>query len=213
MFFYVNYAIIYIVKFRNPKSFLIKSWRITLQDEYQGGIKMTESTMQTTTADTQLLSKSAINLPPKERLELLLKCKRYPIVKKKTSSEKQLKEMIDFYNLCSIILAKYFPTEQAENNFMLLSILDSQEETPSITDEQLSRAFRLLHSYEEFENRITATQALFYQYHESFPDLYEEYNLEDISKQSIHDIIESGRYLLIEDVSSVKKLLERWGIS
>ena len=174
---------------------------------------MTESTMKITSADAQPLSKRAINLPPKERLELLLKCKRYPIVKKRTSAEKQLKEMIDFYNLCSIILAKYFPTEQAESDFMLLSILDSQEKRPSITDEKLSRAFRLLDSYEEFENRITATQALFYQYYENFPDLYEKYNLEDILKQSIHNMIENGRYLLSEDASSIKKLLERWGIS
>ena len=174
---------------------------------------MTESTLQTTSADTQLLSKTSINLPLKERLELILKCKTYPIVKKITSAENQLKEMIDFYNLCSIILAKYFPTKQSENSFMLLSILVSQEETPSITDEQLSIAFRMLGSYEEVENRITATQALFYQYHENFPDLYERYNLEDISKLSIHDMIESGRYLLSEDVSSVKKLLERWEIS
>ena len=174
---------------------------------------MTEITMQTTSTDIQLLSKIAINLPPSERLELLLKSKKYPIVKKRTSAEKQLEEMIDFYDLCSIILAKYFPTEQAENNFMLLSILASQEEKNSIIDEQLSRVFILLDSYEDFENRITATQALFYQYHENFPDLYERYNLEDIIKQSIHDIIECGRYLLSEDVLYVKKLLERWEIS
>lgn len=173
---------------------------------------MKRSTMQTTSVDTQLLSKSAINLPPKERLELLLKCKRYPIVKKRTSAEKQLKEMIDFYNLCTIMLAKYFPTEQAENNFMLLSIFALQEERPSITDEKLSKAFSLLESYEELENRITSIQSLFYQYHESFPDLYESYNLESFLKESFHDIIESGKYLLNEDISSVKNLLERWGI-
>ncbi len=176
---------------------------------------MAESAMKTISVDPQqLLSKSAINLPPKERLELLLKCKRYPIVKKRTSAEKQLKEMLDFYNLCSIILAKYFPTEQAESNFMLLSVLASQEEIQANADEQLSESFRLLDSYEEFENRITAIQILFDQYHGSFPDLYERYNLEDISIQSIHDMIEFGRDLLSvnENASFVQKLLKRWGI-
>ena len=48
---------------------------------------MTESIVTITSIEQQLLSKEAISLPPKERLALLLKSKRYPIVRKKTSAK------------------------------------------------------------------------------------------------------------------------------
>lgn len=67
-----------------------------------------ESQLIATRPEEQLLSKQAIQLPPKERLRLLLSTTRYPIVRKRTSAEAQIKEMLDFYYLCSIILVEYF---------------------------------------------------------------------------------------------------------
>lgn len=71
-------------------------------------------------------------------------------------------------------------------------------------------AFRLLHGYEELENRITAIQGLFYQYEKTFPDIYQRYNLEDIAFQPISDIVKNFRQLLTYDTDYVEKLLERW---
>ncbi len=67
--------------------------------------------LSTISEGQQLLSKEAINLPPKEQLNLLLKANKYPLVRKRTSATKQIKEMIDFYNLCCLMLAQYFPNE------------------------------------------------------------------------------------------------------
>lgn len=171
---------------------------------------MTESNITTISVEQQLLSKEAIKLPPKERLNLLLNAKRYPIVKKRTSAEGQIKEMIDFFNLCCLMLAQYFPNEQAESNFLLLSIIASQGNTQEIAIGKLAEAFRLLHGYEELENRITAIQGLFYQYEKTFPDIYQRYNLEDIAFQPISDIVKNFRQLLTYDTDYVEKLLERW---
>ena len=71
---------------------------------------MTQKQLETSKVEHQLLSKEAIKLPPKQRLELLLKAETYPIVKKRTSAEGQIREMIDFYNLCCLMLAKHFLT-------------------------------------------------------------------------------------------------------
>lgn len=174
---------------------------------------MTEGNVTTISVEQQLLSKEAIKLPPKERLNLLLKAKRYPIVKKRTSAEGQIKEMIDFYNLLCLMLAQYFPNEQAENNFFLLSIIASQGDAQEVVNGKLAKAFRLLHGYEELENRITAIQWLFHQYEEVFPDIYQHYNLEDIAFEQISDIVENSRQLLTHDTDCVEKLLERWELS
>lgn len=174
---------------------------------------MTESNLTTISVEQQLLSKEAIKLPPKERLILLLNAKGYPIVKKRTSAEGQIKEMIDFYNLCCLMLAQYFPNEQADNNFLLLNIIDSQRNSQEVVNGKLAKAFRLLHGYEELENRITAIQGLFYQYEKTFPDIYQRYNLEDIAFQPISDIVENFRQLLTHDTNCVEKLLERWELS
>lgn len=165
----------------------------------------------TITAEQQLLSKKAINLPPKERLNLLLKAKVYPIVKKRTSAEGQIKEMLDFYNFCCLMLAQYFPNKQAENNFLLLNLFTSKEGL-STTSDKLTEAFGLLTSYEELENRITSIQMLFYQYSKIFPDVFYSYNLEDIVTESVSNIIENSLELLNDNPSYIKKLMERWGI-
>ena len=162
----------------------------------------------TATEEQQLLSKEAIHLPPKERLYLLLKAKTYPIARKQTSAEGQVKEMLDFYNLCSLMLAQYFPNEQAEDNFLLLNLFTSKEALLPTSD-KLAEAFRMLTSYEELENRITAIQMLFYQYSEIFPDIFYSYNLEDIITEQISDIIENSPS---DNPSYIKKLMERWGI-
>lgn len=167
--------------------------------------------LSTISEEQQLLSKEAISLPPKERLGLLLKANKYSLVRKRTSATKQIKEMIDFYNLCCLMLAQYFPNEQAENNFLLLNFLASQE-TNKIVTGQLAEAFKLLHGYEELERRITAIQNLFFEYQETFPDLYQLYNLEDIVYEKISDIVETTKQLLSTDETYAKELLEHWGI-
>ncbi len=167
--------------------------------------------LSTISEEQQLLSKEAIKLPPKERLNLLLKAKKYPLVRKRTSATKQIKEMIDFYNLCCLMLAQYFPNGQAENNFLLLNFLTSQE-TNEIVTGQLAKAFKLLDGYEELERRITAIQSLFFQYQETFPDLYQLYNLENIASEKISDIVKTTKQLLSTDKTYAKELLELWEI-
>lgn len=158
----------------------------------------------------QLLSKEAIHLPPKERLNLLLHAKQYPIASKKTSAKGQLKEMLDFYNLCCFMLVQYFPSEQAKNNFVFLHFVTSKKTNSSIMSDELAKCFRLLNRYEELENKISAIQSLFWQYQETFPDLYDSYNLENIATEKISDIIHNSLELLKDDSSYVEKLLQRW---
>ena len=161
-------------------------------------------------AEHQLFSKEAIKLPPRQRLDLLLKAKRYPIVRKRTSAVSQLKEMIDFYHLCCLMLAQYFPTQKAENNFFTLSLIASLENPRSIISEKLEEAFRLLEGYEELEAKITSIQMLFYQYHHSFPELYEAYNLETIATQHISDILQEAKQITSNAPQLIEKTLERW---
>ncbi len=158
--------------------------------------------------EQNLFSKESIKLSPKRRLELLLKTKRYPIVTKKTSAEKQLKEMLDFYDLCCLMLAWYFPNKKAENNFLMLNFIASQE-MPSTLTEKLSKAFKLLERYEELESKISCIQMLFYQYKESYPELYQSYDLESIIEEHISDIIENSKDLL-NDSQWIEKILKRW---
>lgn len=169
---------------------------------------MTTTTSLKSKVEQQLFSKEALKLPPKRRLELLLKTKRYPIVTKQTSAEKQLKEMLDFYNLCCLMLAWYFPNEKAENNFLKLSFMASQE-TQSIIPERLSEAFKLLERYEDLEDKISSIQMLFYQYKNSFPELYQSYNLEDITTEHISSIIKDSKELS-KDSQCVEEILRRW---
>ena len=99
---------------------------------------MTENAVTITSIEQQLLSKEAISLPPKERLALLLKAKRYPIVRKKSSAKCQIEEMIDFYNFCSFMLIQYFPNEQSTNNFLLLNFFISKEDANALTTNKLA---------------------------------------------------------------------------
>ena len=171
---------------------------------------MNEKQLSRLTAEQQLLSKEAIKLPPRQRLELLLKAKSYPIVRKRTSAEGQIKEMIDFYNLCCVMLAKYFPSKEAEDNFFMLSFVASQEDSQSIITEKLAKAFNMLRDYEELERKVTAIQMLFYQYHDSFPELYESHNLEDIATEHISDMIRDKRELMSDNPQLIEKLFKRW---
>ena len=161
--------------------------------------------------EQQLLSKAAIKLPPKERLSLLLRAKRYPIVTKKSATERQIREMIDFYNLCCLMLKNFVTNEHAANNFFALNFLVAQE-NHEVVNEELLKDFKLLEGYEELERRITSIQSLFYQYHSSFPDVYQKYNLEQFAFEKITDILENPRQMLIDSIS-IKKLLNRWELS
>lgn len=169
--------------------------------------------VKTISVEQQLFSKEAISLSPKERLALLLKVEKYPIVRKKTSAEKQIEEMIDLYNICCIMLAKYFPNKQAKDNFFLLNLIIFKGETKTIVDDKLVKAFKVLNNYEELENKIISIQRLFNEYRETFPDIFELYNLQDFATEKISDIIENSQELLSSDLPYIKKLLERWGLN
>ena len=171
---------------------------------------MKEKQLSTHKAEEQLLSKEAIKLPTIQRLELLLKAKRYPIVKKRTSAEGQIREMIDFYNLCCVMLAKYFPDKQAENNFLALSIISSQENSQSTITAKHAEAFKILNGFEELESKVTAIQRLLHQYQYSFPELYEKYGLEDIATESISEVIQETKKMMNDDPQYVEKILNRW---
>ena len=171
---------------------------------------MNEKQLSRPTAEQQLLSKEAIKLPPRQRLELLLKAKSYPIVPKRTSAEGQIKEMFDFYKLCCVMLAQYFPNEEAENNFFMFSFIASQEDSQSIITEKLAKAFKMLRDYEELERKVTAIKLLFYQYQDSFPELYESYDLEDIATERISDMIRDTRELMSDEPKLIEEILKRW---
>ena len=171
---------------------------------------MNHKKLSTSKAEHQLLSKEAIKLPPKQRLELLLKADVYPIVRKMTSAEGQIREMIDLYNFCCLMLVQYFPNKQAESNFFLLSLIASQENIQSLTTRKIEEAFSLLNGYEGLERKIAAIQMLFYQYQYSFPDLYESYNLEEISTECISDIIQENKQLMKDNSQHVEEILNRW---
>lgn len=174
---------------------------------------MTENAVTITSVEQQLLSKEAISLPPKKRLALLLKAKRYPIVRKKTSAVGQIEEMIDFYNFCCFMLGLYFQNEQATNNFLFLNFLISKGDSNAPITIELEKSFRLLCNYEDLENKITALQMLFHQYQSAFPDIYQLYNLDDLVNEKVSDIIQNSRSLVSYDLSYIEKLLERWGLS
>jgi len=171
--------------------------------------------LKTTTAsiEQQLLSKEAISLPSKERLDLLLKTKRYPIVRKRTSAKRQIEEMIDFYNLCSFMLAQYFPDEQSKSNFILLNFIISRDDSDTLVPDKLVEAFRVLNSYEELENKISAIQMLFHQYQSVFPDIYQLYNLDNLANEKMSDIIKGLKELTIDNSSYIEKLMKRWELS
>lgn len=171
---------------------------------------MNKKTLSKPKVEHQLLLKEAINLPPRQRLELLLKAETYPIVNKRTSAERQLQEMIDFYNLCCLMLAQYFPNGQSEKNFLMLNLMALQENTQSIITAKLAEAFKLLSGYEELERKITAIQMLFYQYKYSFPELYESHNLENIATERISNVIREARYLMNDKPQLVEEILNRW---
>lgn len=173
---------------------------------------MNENKITVATPEEYLLSKAAIGLSPKERLVLLFKAKRYPVVKNRTSAEAQIKEMIDLYDLCCLMMAQYFPNQQAEDKFCLLNIALSQKDGQLIGPGKLSEAINLLHSYEELENKVSAIQLFFYKCGEAFPDLYERYNLEELATEQISDIVETSRKVISDDPTSVKRVLNRWGL-
>lgn len=118
-----------------------------------------ESQLIAARPEEQLLSKQAIQLPPQERLQLLLSSKNYPMVKRRTSAEAQIKEMIDFYNLCCLRLVHYFPNKEAEANYIALAVAEivvGQQTTNLPISEKMSEAFNLVRDYEDFERKITA---------------------------------------------------------
>ena len=165
------------------------------------------STKQIVIVEQQLLSKQAIQLPARERLALLLQANRYPIVRKGTSAERQIKEMINLYNLYCLMLIRYFPSEEAEEKYILLNWIS----TLNINNAKLKNALQMVKSYEEVERRITQIQLLFNEYRESFPEIYEKYNLEDIVTKRITDIIKDSRELC-KDPVWVQGVMNVWDI-
>ncbi len=168
-------------------------------------------------ARQQLLSKEALRLPPRQRLDLLINAEIYPIVTRGTSAEAQIKEMIDFYNLCCLMLVQYLPNEEAEHNCLMLSIMASHlESSPISTDKlatgKLSEALKLLDDYEKWDNKITKIQHLFFEFENLYPDLYDSYNLEDIATADFMDIIHNTRWLVANKPQLVDKVLRRWGL-
>ena len=174
---------------------------------------MSEKQLSRPTAEEQqLLSKEAINLPPRQRLELLLNAKSYPVARKRTSAKRHLIEMIEFYELLCLMLAQYFPNEKAEDTFFMLSIIASQKDTQSILTEEFAKAFNLLRNYEELERKVTAMQWMFYQYSVLYPELYSSYNLEDREKERISDIIQYMRECMSDEPQYIEKILKRWDL-
>lgn len=160
--------------------------------------------------EEHLLSKEATKLPPRQRLELLMKAKKYPIVKKKTAAERQIIEMINFYDLCCLMLAQYFPNESAKSNFIMLNYMKAMKTPSSLVTDKLAEAFKLLDGYEDLEKRVTSIQYLFWQYQYSFPDLYEYHCLYNIATTRISDIIQETNQLIVDDPHLIEETLKCW---
>lgn len=173
---------------------------------------MTTNNLSNFNVEQYLLSKESLKLPPRQRLELLLKATHYSITTKKTSAEKQLNEFLDLYNICCIMLIKYFPNKNAENNFFLLNCFSALDTSELAITRKTSNVICLLNCYENLENKITAIQMLFYQYKFSFPELYDYYNLEDIVNEQISDIVQETRELITEEPDLVEKIFKRWDL-
>ncbi len=172
------------------------------------------SSLATQTVEKNLLSEQTVNLNPRERLKLLLQSKSYPIATKRSSAKKQIEEMIDLYNLCSIVLARYFPDENADGNFIMLNFLFAMREpTRSLVNQELGKTFAMLDGYEKWEKRITDIQALFLKYSKNYPDLYEKYNLEDMVNESISSIVWNSREMLQDDNDFIFEVFKRWGLT
>ena len=171
------------------------------------------SSLTTNTLDPNPLSEQAINLPPEDRLRLLLKTKRFPVATKRSSAKRQIEEMKDLYDLCSIILARYFPAENADDNFITLNFLSSvQYPMRLFVNKDLAKAFSMLGEYEKWEERITAIQQLFFEYKKVYPKLYEEYNLEELATEKISSIVWSTRDVLTKNPEFLFEVMERWDL-
>lgn len=174
-----------------------------------------ESQLVATRPEERLLSKKAIALPPKERLSLLISANYYPIVITNISAEVQIREMLDFYNLCLLMLIKFFQDEDAESNYLLLKTLDMTEQQSANNlpaSKRWLEAFKLLKTYEEFERKIKAIKELFCKYSEVFPEIYEKYKLGEIVSGEISDMLEGAKYMLKNCTSAEARILERWDL-
>ena len=126
-------------------------------------------------------------------------------------SDEQIEEMKALYDLCSIILARYFPAENADDNFITLNFLSSVQYPMRIfINKDLARVFSILGEYEKWEERITAIQQLFFEYKKIYPKLYEEYNLEELATEKISTILWSTRDTLAENPEFLFEVMERW---
>lgn len=166
----------------------------------------------TKTDERYLLSKEAISAPPKERLALLLNARRYPMVSKRTSVERQIEEMKDLLDLFSFWLTKFIPDECAEYNCMMLSLMQADETTSSTATGQLAEAFKMLKDYEELERKIDAIKNLLFEYSDRFPDMYYDTELEELATKSLPDMVDEARYKLQNHPSWEQELKKRWGI-
>lgn len=95
----------------------------------------------------------------------------------------------------------------------MLNFLISKEESHIPITDKLAEVFRLLNSYEELENKISAIQMLFYEYQCTFPDIYQLYNLDDLVNETVSDMIQSSKELISHDSSYIERLTQRWGLS
>lgn len=169
------------------------------------------SSLTTNRLDPNPLSEQAINLPPEKRLRLLLETKHFPVATKRSSAKKQITEMKDLYDLCCIMLARYLPNENAEDNFIALNFLSAiQYPMRSVVNQDLAKAFSILGEYEKWEERVTAIQELFLEYKEVYPKLYEEYSLEDLATEKISTIVWSTRDAIAANPEFLFEVMERW---
>ena len=169
------------------------------------------NSLTTNAIELNPLSEQAINLPPEERLRLLLKTKHFPIATKRSSAKRQIEEMTDLYDFCSVIIARYFPDEDAEDNFFATSFLTSIKYPMRLfANKKLGKAFQMLGAYEKWEDRITAIQQLFLEYEKTYPQLYEKYNLEELATEKISTIVWRTRDELSANPDLLFEVMDRW---
>ncbi len=156
-----------------------------------------------------LLAKETLSLPKPERLKLLLSSSSLTPVKRRTATERQIKEIIDLYDFLTLCLYRMFPTKEAEYNCMGLEMAEGLFPDLTVCPE-LEEAFKMLGDFKVVENKLRQIKNLFYEYEKKYPEFYEEYNLEDYVLKRLTDLTEDARWLFEHNPALEQEIMKKW---
>lgn len=175
-----------------------------------------------------LLRPENLRLAPQERLKLLIEADYYPIVTKRTSTDRQLKEMINLYNFYSIAYADFFNNKENEHAYFAGIILEINSSDHFIgTTAEVKAKNEILAdnfnskfaSFKEVVNKVDliekgliAVRNLFFEYFTKYPDIYEKYQLDNITDVMFIDIPDFVKFKVENNPKWVVDVFKYWGI-